>query len=473
MRLASPDVSKTMTSSLFLLLTSLACFAKDNLRPLSIDTVLASVNHCYPQITIARLEVAKTQGHLISALGQFDPTLNINSRSQPFGGYVNGYINNEVIVPTLFNGLKLVGGYRIGRGDWPIYYQNYLTNSGGEYRAGVSLPLLKDRLIDKERTKLLTQAQRVALTAETIAVKKIKIYREAIEAYWQWVQAGLQVQALKSLLRLAKDRQTAIVKQAHQGDLALLAIAENGQLILQRQQLLNQSERLLRQAAISLSLYYRDNHGHPKLPLKQQLPKDLTPLSEETIKPEEFMQEQLRCHPALRQLKRYYHIVKFKQTLAKNDLLPELDATFYTSKQYGSGGYPRLLPQAGLVGIRFRFPLYQREAKGRLISATSELQQIVVEKKFIYEQLTNQLQNFFVALKFYYQQVQLLHQELQLAKQVQSGEVKKFYAGDSTLFLMNQREQMTAQLELNLIAAQVNLQQTKDFIRFFTSTKIK
>ncbi|WP_419421535.1 TolC family protein (plasmid) [Legionella sp. D16C41] len=464
---------KKITCFIFSSLILLTSQAQERIKPLDINTVLTSVNRFYPQITIARLEVAKAQGNFVTALGEFDPALKIYSRSQPFGGYVNGYVDNELVVPTLVNGIKLFSGYRLGRGDWPIYYQNYLTNSGGEYRVGFSLPLLKGHQIDKERTTLLTQAESIAMTTQEVAVKKIEIYREAVQAYWQWVEAGLQLKALNNLLLLAKERQKAVVKQAYQGDLPRLSIAENKQLIFQREQLANQSQMLFKQAAINLSMYYRDKHGQPKIPHENQLTKTLLSPLRKVIKSNVSIKAQLRCHPTLHKLRSYYHIVKLKQALAKNDLLPELNATFYTSKQYGSGGYSKLIPQAGYVGLQFWFPLYQREAKGRLISTTSELKQIATEKKFIYEQLNNQLQNFYIAMKIYKQQVRLLYKELQLAKQVQSGEVKKFYAGDSTLFLINQREQVTAQIELNLIAAQVNLQKTKDFIRFFASTKYK
>ena len=65
----------------------------------------------------------------------------------------------------------------------------------------------------------------------------------------------------------------------------------------------------------------------------------------------------------------------------------------------------------------------------------------------------------------------LLNKELVLAAKVQRGETKKFYAGDSTLFLVNQREQTTAQVQLNVINAQVKLDEMIDLTRFFSSTE--
>lgn len=451
---------------LFFILTSFSCFSQQN-HHLKLDDVLRSVSRCYPQIKIARLEINKTQGEYITALGKFDPSLSLNSASQPVGGYINNYGDSELNIPTFYNGVKLFGGYRNGQGNWPIYYQNYLTNSGGEYRAGLSLPLLRDRLIDKERAGLLTKAETIRMKQQDAAVTKINVYQEAIKAYWQWVQAGLQVETFKQLKTLAEKRQSAIVKQANQGDLPRLAIAENLQQIVQREQLLNQGEMIFEQARINLSLYYRDKNGKPTPPLESELPSDVL---EQSVHPADGLL-QLNQHPALKKLQNYSNIIKVKQNLAKNELLPNLDATTYAFKQNGSGGYPLLIPQAAMVGFSFKFPLFQREAKGKLISARSELQQITTEKKFLFDQLKNQLANLYIGIKMYHHQVDLLNKELNLAKKVQNGETEKFYEGDSTLFLVNQREQATAQVRLNSINAKVKLAEMIDMTRFFSSTE--
>lgn len=448
-----------------LILVSLSCFSREG-HYLKLEDVLQSVSRCYPQIKIARLEINKTQGEYITALGKFDPSLTLNSASQPVGGYINDYGDTELNIPTLYNGVKLFGGYRNGQGNWPIYYQNNLTNSGGEYRAGLSLPLLRDRLIDKERNGLLTTRETIRMRQQDAAVIKIKVYQEAIKAYWQWVQAGLQVKTFKELQALAKKRQIAIVKQANQGDLPKLAISENLQQIVQRKQLVNQGEMIFEQAAINLSLYYRDQKGQPRVPVNAELPPDVLEQSEN---PAQGLL-QLQQHPALKKLVNYSNIIKLKQNLAKNELLPNLDATAYTSKQNGSGGYPLLIPQAAMIGLSFKFPLFQREAKGKLISARSELQQIITERSFLFDQLKNELTNLFIGIKMYHHQVTLLNRELHLAKTVQNGEIKKFHEGDSTLFLVNQREQTTAQVRLNWINAQVKLEEMIDLTRFFSST---
>lgn len=174
----------------------------------------------------------------------------------------------------------------------------------------------------------------------------------------------------------------------------------------------------------------------------------------------------------MKRLEVYAKIVKLKLGMAQNELLPNLDATVSTYKQYGSGGEPLLIPQAAMVGLTFKLPLYRNEAKGKVISAQSELQQIDTELKFLYEQLKNELSKLFVGIKLYQQQVYLLEKELELARKLQIAETKKFNAGDSTLFLVNQREQAAAQVELNWNNAKIRLLELGDLARFFSQTLI-
>lgn len=452
-----------------LILACLPWAAEAQARPLSLDEVLQRVDRFYPQVRIARLEVTKAQGRHITAQGKFDPNLDASTRSQPFGGYVNNYGDTQLNLPTLYNGVKLFAGYRNGQGDWPIYYQNYLTNSGGEYRAGLSLPLLRDRLIDRERMDLVTTSQSILMKHQDAEATRITIYQETITAYWQWVEAGQQVKIFRELLTLAKIRQSALEKQANQGDVAQLAVTENLQQIMLREQLLNQGLMIFEQAGINLSLYYRDDRGCPKVPAQENLPRAAFEQHESVLPIAPAIE--IGEHPALKSLQTYLSIVKVQQEQARNELLPFLDATAYTFKQYGSGGYPLLIPQAGMIGLTFKFPLLQREAKGKMVRLHGELQQTKVRSDFLHDQLNNEYTRLRIALRRGFQQIGLLKKELRYAFAVQKGETEKFNAGDSSLFLVNQREQTTTQVKLNLVHAQVDLSKTKDRLRYFTETR--
>jgi hypothetical protein len=445
-------------------------FCKD-VVPLTLEELLKTVNSSYPQIVTARLQVVRARGDFISALGQFDPNIRVKTRHLPVGGYISKYANNEFDIPTLINGLKLFAGYRIGVGEFPIYYQNYLTNSKGEYRAGLSLPIMKDRVIDAVRTNLMTRTETIAINKHEVTSTKLQVYQEAIRSYWEWIQAGLQLKILIRMLDLAEYRQVALEKQAALGDLPLIALTENQQIIMQRKQWVNRGQMALDQAAVGLSLYYRTKRGSPLIPSKKELPRKMQTYKPSALKNPYEIDQQLRRHPDVCKLDRYYRIVKLKQDLARNALLPNLDATAFASKQYGIKGYPLLLPQAAQIGVRFKFPVYQRVARGRVISTTSELRQVATKKKFLQEQLKNQLNTLWISLRTYQKQVTLIENELGFALKVADAERKNFSAGGSSIFLINQREQSAAEVSLNLISAEIKLQQTQSLIKFFASTK--
>ncbi|MDF1757321.1 MAG: TolC family protein [Legionellaceae bacterium] len=468
-------VIKILTRSI--LYFSLSCLISingyaDDDRTLSLEELLRTVNSNYPQIIAARLQVVKAKGDYISALGKFDPNIRVKTRHLPVGGYISKYANNEIDVPTLINGLKFFGGYRIGVGEFPIYYQNYLTNSKGEYRAGLSLPLMRDRLIDTDRTNLFTRTETIAINKHEVTSTKLSVYQDAIKAYWDWTRAGLQLKVLIKMLKLAEFRQRALERQAKLGDLPQIALVENKQIIMQRKQWVNKGRMALEQAAVGLSLYYRTQDGSPMIPSKRKLLRKIPSYKPNSMKSSYQIEQQLKRHPDLCKLERYLRIVKLKQNLAKNELLPNLDATAFASKQYGTNGYPLLLPQAAQIGVRFKFPVYQRVARGKVISTTSELKQVATKKKFLYEQLSTQLNSLWISLRTFQRQVDLMEEELSLAEQVAAAERTNFLAGGSSVFLINQREQTTVEISLNLIAAQTSLQQAQGLIKFFSSTKL-
>lgn len=435
---------------------------------LALRDVLRSVNRHYPEILAARQNVLKAHGELISAWGAFDPSLQSQSRNLPMGGYQSNALDTEISLPTLTQGLRLFAGYRIGQGDYPVYYQNYLTNSGGEYRAGLSLPLLRDGNIDRQRTELINRKTMLHVRNQEVGALKLMVYQDTIHHYWRWVEAGITLDIFQQLLKLAKMRQEALVTQAKQGDLAQLSVTENQQIILQRQQLVVQARMELDKAAVALSIFYRGKTGKPIVPSTNLLPKLPNPNHALISKTIIQAHERVRQHPQIKRLYGLSKIAAQERRLAQNTLLPQLDALAFTSKQYGTDGYPLLLPQAAQIGIRFLFPLYQREAKGKLLSATSDLHRLTIEQRFVLEKLQNQLGQLSIGLRRLYKQHQLLSNELIMALAVQRGEFKKFQSGDSSIFLVNQREQITTQTKLNLARTAIFWWETWSLINFFT-----
>lgn len=436
-------------------------------KPLTLDKVLSSTDIHFPQIHAAEFEVDKATGEYIHALGAFDSTVEVYSRNDPAGGYKNNYIDNSLSVPTLFYGLKLFAGYRIGRGNFQIWDQYFLTNSTGEWRAGLELPIFRNSTIDRPRADLITKQEMIHFNELRLSNTRLQSWQQAIVLYWIWVDQGYRVKAFKQLLKLAKIRQDAIIKRVKRGDLAEIDGVENEQFIVQREKLLSQAEQSFEQASINLSLFYRDKNGKPQKPGSNDLPSfQVVNKISQQIQPKKINLDIINRHPALKQWFRLRSIQEALLLLATNDRLPILNVRALTAKDNGQGD-PLKNPQKARIGVHFRFPLNMRRARGDIVRAKAEIQRIDTQQQFTYEKLYQSLLNLDVSRRQLRRQYQLAQKQLVMAKKIQRAEYKRFKAGGSSLFLVNQWEQNTVQARLSLIDSMTSFRQQQALIQYF------
>ena len=433
---------------------------------LQLDDVLASTKKHFPELKAAFYEVEKAQAAYLSAQGRFDPMLHVYNRSTPLGGYQNNYVNNEIIIPTLFNGLTLFTGYRLGQGDFQIWDQYHLTNSSGEFKAGFDIPLLRNSMIDENRAQLVSKNEYICIQKAAETNTLLQSYQQAIALYWAWVNAGKKIEIYEGLLNLAKTRQQAVEKRVKEGDVASIDAVENQQFIIQRQQLLNQAKLTFKQASINLSLFYRDECGRSLRPSRTDLP------SYEEIKVDIHRhhrkpnQKDLDYHPGLEQLRHINKINTILLQLYENQLMPELNLRAYTAKDNGSGD-PKKNPTEARIGLNLKFPLYQREAKGLVIQTKAEIKRVDAKYQLFKDKLEQSLSRLVISSKMLLKQYRLALEQLKLAKQVQVAESKRFKAGGSSLFLVNQWEQNTVQTQIVVLDDLTNYLQQVDLLSHF------
>jgi len=457
----------------FVILSLLMCYPIADLmaNTLTLEEVLRSTDRFYPVINMAREDIENAKGAHLKAAGQFDPLLKAHERSTPLGGYKNNYINNTLVVPTLYHGLKLFSGYRIGRGDFEIWDQYYLTNSGGEYRAGLDIPVFRNNEIDAQRAQLMSTHERICIAMMQKENIRIQSYQKAIVLYWAWVNAGLKLKVYSDLLSVAKIRQAAVEKRAKEGDVAEINITENKQFIVEREQLLNQARLVLKQSAINLSLFYRDQCANPLIPKQSRLPKtkSLT-RSIENTKSRPPDKARLLFHPALLQLEGIQKINRIYLKLAHNALMPLMNVKAYTSKDNGRGD-PRKNPTAARISVHFKFPVYLREARGEIIKVSADIRRLEQQRKLVMNKLVQSLENLIVSSQFLKKQFYLANKQVGMAVKIQKAEEKRFNAGGSSLFLVNQWEQNAIQARLRLIDEMTGYLQQTALIRYFISVQ--
>ncbi|MFT4690795.1 MAG: hypothetical protein ACI9OD_003015 [Limisphaerales bacterium] len=184
--LGGREVNRWITSSLLWMVALMSPVCGEASDPLSLTSLLRSVDHHHPSIIAAMREQEAVEGAALSAEGAFDLRLKFNSRNDPLGFYETRVLEALIEQPTRYLGTKVYGGWRRGDGLFPLQEEKLETQFGGEILFGVSAPLLRDRNID---------AARAGLQQAGMAV-------EAAQARFELVRLSLQQSATEKLLKL-------------------------------------------------------------------------------------------------------------------------------------------------------------------------------------------------------------------------------------------------------------------------------
>lgn len=423
---------------------------------LTLEKVLKTTKKHFPIILAAKQDVSVARAQMQIAKGAFDPTLSSDANSTPEGGYENVYSHTQINIPLVVGGARFYAGYRNGRGNWPVYYQNFLTNTGGDTIAGIDVPILRNFQIDPKRAEFTKAKLRIAARHQELNLVKIEMLTDAGNAYWSWVASAKQVALVKKLLSIALERQSALVKQNKAGDVADIEVTENERFIMQRKAFLVNAKQQYKIASTNLSLYYRNESGQPIRPTLSEVPIKLPRIPKDAIYQRVYAKRAyyiINQFPSVRLLDYQKKIQQVQIRLVKNELLPTLDLNLSADKEYGENGDPLLRKTAYNVGLQFNFPLPQNVAKGRFLMSESKLHQIIINQNYTRQQLSVNLKNALTELENDRRQYLLFNREVNLALKVEQAEMIKFKEGDSSLFLVNQREQTTFSARLQALNA--------------------
>ncbi|MBA2113599.1 TolC family protein [Bremerella alba] len=426
--------------------------------PLDVQDVLTAVQTSYPLLTSAYLNRDVASGENLAAWGDFDLKLKGSSISRPEGFYET-YRQAVSMEKPLFSGGYLYGGYRLGEGNFPAWYGERQTNGGGEFAAGVGIPLLKDRTIDKRRAELFqAQLERQRVEPE-IRAQLIEFSRVATIYYWDWVAAGKARTAQEGLLSLAQERVRNIQERIEVGDLKQITRITNEQLIASRETRLIESERKLQSAAIKLSLFFRDPTGEPLLPHDSLLPQHFPPTH--LPSQEEFTAANdaaIAASPLLAELNWQIRQARVSLQQAENSLLPKLDAQLYASKDIGEPTSFKgdKTPFELEVGVFGEVPLQRRAAFGKINSTQAKLRQLSVKSEFAADKTIAAVQDAISALLNANERIKRAEQNVSLANEALQLAQIQFDAGDIDVVELNIYEQATTDARLIEISAKAD-----------------
>ena len=419
--------------------------------PLTLEEVLASSRFHAPQVLEALAKVRGAEGKLLSAEGAFDTVFSAQADTRLSGFYDGRDVGAKVVQPLEKWGGYAYGGYRVSGGRFPIYENERFTNQLGELKAGAVFSLMRDRMIDDRRFARTSAEADIALADADRLMVAIGVQVRAIQAYNNWVVAGLRLQVFRDLLALSIERQAGFKRQVAEGARPSILLTENEQNILRRETLVAQSEQAFAIAGTTLSLYLRGPDGQPVVPAANRLPNTFSDPIRRPAQPLAMV----AARPDLRVIDIRMKLAGQRLALDRNAFLPRLELKVEASNDFGATGQggTSLEGVDSRIGLTFTLPLQQRAARGRLAQTRAEIDAFEQRRRFAQDQIITDIEGLGIAVNNSVRLVDLAAAEADRATEMAAAERRRFALGASDFFLVNVREETAADAKVRRLDA--------------------
>lgn len=428
-------------------------------EPLDLSSVVKSAAVWHPVVLQAEAKIAASEAKRYGADGNFDTKLAASTKVSPHGKdiYTLGEVGIEQ--PTRFWGLAARGGWRVGRGQVPSYLGAQDTAEFGEIFLGLALPLLQGGPTDRARTDIAQADAIVGASQADAAGIRLALQFDAAVAYWDWVASGLVLTIEEKLLSIAVERGKQLDVRIYRGAAKAIDGVDNQRAILKRQGRVVKAKQTLDKTAITLSLFWRGDSGKPIVPGPVRLPGGIPkPVDPNSVYIKDDVAYALAQRPELRGLEAAAMVAQSEIDWARNQRWVQLD--LFVDLFQGldrPDDWKRELTEVE-AGIKLTMPLQRRKATGSRDAAMAELRGIEAKADFAKDKIRAEVEKAHVALVAAFQAVELKRQELDVTRQLEEAERRRFDLGASTLFVVNLREISTADAAIALVESLADYQ---------------
>jgi outer membrane protein TolC len=417
----------------------------------------------HPMLKKASLAAERGQANLLRAKGYFDPKLEANSASKFYKGK-NYYSlqGAQIKYPTPF-AMELKGGFDLNDGT---YLDPSLTTSNqGLVSLGVSMPLLQGLVMDERRAMRKVANAFVEYSELEQAVLTNELLLIAYDSYWQWWSSFEKKRMSEEILQFSLERMSNVRTRALLGQAAVFDTVEARiQVGLRTQQfqefgLLELKSRYF----LSTMLWQGDSLTDAGVYVNDgTLPANPREFDEIDGWLDENFLKQLDTlqwtNPELQQYDANLKMTSAELRWKREKIKPKLNLQYhFLNEPIGSSNESGFSTENYKWGMEFSFPLLAREARGDMRTTQIKLEEIGLS----YQQKTQETKNKALTA---YRSLFALQDQLDITAQnvdgyfaLLEGERIKFMNGESSLFMVNQREIQYAEARIK----QIDLQQKK------------
>lgn len=419
---------------------------QDSLKTLSAKQVMEIVKQFHPVAKQADIFIEKAKADVTIAKGLFDPVFKNESAQKTFDGIDYYYYNRpELSIPTWF-GVEVSAGVEYLSGN----RTDPMDTKGETSYFGISVPLAKNLLMDKRRAAL--QTAKIFREASNVEKRNLlnNLLMDVMKTYWSWVQ---QYQVYKIITDAVKvnEKRVELVNMAFRlGDRPAIDTTEALTQLQNFELLKSQAWLDFQNTGLELSVYLWTVNVEPyNLPVNVIPNEDLqlSSIAAASI-PElnSLLDAARKNHPELVIYNYKLDVLGVEKRLKFQELLPTVNFRY---NQLGKG-YDVLKTATGPLfennyqyGLSFGIPLRLSQGRGEYRKAKLKITETQLQQNQKQWQIENKVKSYYNELITLKSQVALQEKAYNNFMLLQRGEEIRFQAGESSLFLINARENKT------------------------------
>lgn len=436
---------------------SIQSYASDTTRYLSKDEFVSIVKAYHPVVRQADIGVEKAKSNLLKSRGVFDPVAEADFDRKTFDGKLYySYFNPQITVPTWY-------GIDVKAGVEEIIGDRVSSESTFGQTSYVGVKLSSNSIFFDSRRAILQQAKlfRQQSEAERRLIINDVMY-DAVSAYWNWVREYRNYKIITDVISVNEARLSFTKTEYEQGSRPAIDTTEA---LAQLQGFYVQQEAAklaYTNAGLSLSNYLWADGNTPVLWNEYILP-DTNDMQEIAAPPLNNLLTLVDKHPKIEVLASKIDILKVDRKLKQQYFIPKLSVSAnMLSKGYNTDFTlsQSFLENNHKLGATLNIPLFYRDAIGGFRMAKLKVAETKLEQ-------TNQLLQIENKVRSYYNEVLAIQKQIEIYTEVYKnnqklyfGEQFRFNNGESSLFILNSRENKLLEASLKLLELKMKLQKS-------------
>ena len=445
----------------FLIFFSLISNAQDTVTVISLSEYLGYVKTYHPVVKQANLIVSESEVKLLKARGAFDPKLEVDYQRKVFKNteYYDK-LNAAFKIPTWY-GIELKGNFEENEG----FYLNPESNvpEDGLYSVGVSVSLARNLLINN-RMAMLKQAKLFVKQAEADQQMEVNnvIYNATI-TYFNWLKTYNEKRLYEDFLANAEMRFKGIKKSYEVGEMPAIDTLEARIALNNRKLNLEKARIKFLKSSLELSNYLWLNENTP-IEIRENVIPDINTYQDvdTVLNTSGFNIENLDLnnHPKIQSLDYKLQSLNVERRLKLNNLLPSIDLQYNflsetpeIARSFSTSAYKS--------GLNISFPLFLRKERGDLKLARLKMQNTEFDIQTTRVTLKNKIDAINQELKSFESQNEFTKVIVEDYGTMLMAEERKFFLGESSLFLVNSRESKLIDAKLKAIELENDFFNTK------------